>query len=324
MRTEVIGSTEFDSYMTETIVYTSWCDYVTEPDCVAETETYTEDFYGNEIVYDESNTDGTREIMKVSPDGLYEENTYFYSDGSQEVIRRWYEDEESWDFDMEIESWNADGSYSVEYTDRWGNTDSYETDATGNEVLGGYCYPEDPSEGDQWCYESYIDMDGNTWETETAPDGTVCTYTYYWDGRYMDCDANMWSPDGYMILDQFIDEDTGNEVFVKEGEDGNVITETCDWATGECTEVISNVDGLTVVYEEYDTQGNYVVYLEDAMSGDRIIEVYDYMGYITTTIYPADGSDPITHKMDEWGNEVNEGYYDENDNYVTVYFDSAL
>jgi hypothetical protein len=78
---------------------------------------------------------------------------------------------------------------------------------------------------------------------------------------------------------------------------------------------------LVVVYEEYDNNNNYVVYLEDTVTGDRIIEVFDYMGSITTTIYPADGSDPITTKIDASGNEITQGYYDEEGNYVTVYFD---
>jgi hypothetical protein len=58
-------------------------------------------------------------------------------------------------------------------------------------------------------------------------------------------------------------------------------------------------------------------------TGDRIIEVYDYMGYITRTIYRADGTTE-TQKTDEWGNEVQEGYYDDNDNYVVTKFDQSL
>jgi hypothetical protein len=107
-------------------------------------------------------------------------------------------------------------------------------------------------------------------------------------------------------------------------EDGNIVTETFDPSTGESTEVKADADGLTIVYEEYDSAGNYVVYLEDAATGDRIIEVYDYMGSITTTVYPADGSEPTTIKTDANGNEIQEGYYDENDNYVQIYFDQAF
>lgn len=47
------------------------------------------------------------------------------------------------------------------------------------------------------------------------------------------------------------------------------------------------------------------------------------MGSVTITIYPVDGSDPITTKTDENGNEITAGYYDEFGNYVTVYFDAV-
>jgi len=47
------------------------------------------------------------------------------------------------------------------------------------------------------------------------------------------------------------------------------------------------------------------------------------MGYITTTTYKADGTTESV-KTDMNGNEVQEGYYDDDDNYITRYFDNAL
>jgi hypothetical protein len=85
--------------------------------------------------------------------------------------------------------------------------------------------------------------------------------------------------------------------------------------------VKTNPDGITIVHEEWDSRGNYVVYMEDG--DNRIIEVYDYMGYITTTTYAADGTSESV-KTDENGNEVQEGYYDDDDNYIIVYFDQGL
>lgn len=165
-----------------------------------------------------------------------------------------------------------------------------------------------------------MDSDGNFWETETDSDNYYCYRVYYTDGSMMDCDGTVVTTDGYIITDQYVDAD-GNEITVSTDEDGNIVTETWNPTTGEFTEVVSNVDGLTVVYEEYDQNNNYIVYLEDSVTGDRIVEVYDYMGSITTTIYPADGSDPVTTKIDENGNEITQGYYDEDGNYITVYFD---
>jgi len=143
---------------------------------------------------------------------------------------------------------------------------------------------------------------------------------------WTDSDGNLqeetYDINGYQIADQYYDDD-GNYVYEKYDWEGNLIIETVDAMTGERTEVKTNDEGLTMVYEEWDNQGNYVVYLEDMTTGDRIIEVYDYMGYITRTIYRADGTTE-TQKTDEWGNEVQEGYYDEYDNYVVTKFDQSL
>lgn len=47
------------------------------------------------------------------------------------------------------------------------------------------------------------------------------------------------------------------------------------------------------------------------------------MGYITTTIYKADGTEEST-KTDTNGNVVTDEYFDEDNNYVIHYFDEAL
>jgi len=261
--------------------------------------------------------------MKGSDDGLWEQTYTMYSDGSTGVENYFYHDEDSYDYDYEVILIEADGSESYEYTDAFGNTNTESWDASGNEYYGMYCDPEEPVDGeDQWCWESGRDEEGNYWETETGPDGWMCERIYFVDGSMQDCDGNTLSEDGLMIIDQYED-DAGNVIYVKEDEEGNVVTETYDPTTGESTEVKANADGLTMVYEEWDSAGNYVVYLEDANSGDRIVEVYDYMGSMTTTIYFADGTSETT-KIDEAGNEIAEGYYDEEDNYVTLYFDNEL
>lgn len=127
---------------------------------------------------------------------------------------------------------------------------------------------------------------------------------------------------GNSVQDSFEDAD-GNQVFVFVDEEGNTITQTIDATTGEINEVRSNEDGLTIVHEEWDTNGNYVMYMEGA-DGTYIIEVHDYMGYITRTVYDANWEITETTKTDMNGNAVQEGYYDEEDNYVVVYFDQGL
>lgn len=102
-----------------------------------------------------------------------------------------------------------------------------------------------------------------------------------------------------------------------------MVIETTDATTGEVTEVTQNEMGLTVVYEDWDTMGNYVVYLEDAGTGDRIMEVYDSMGGVEVTIIHADGSTETT-KTDEMGNMITDAYYDEWGNYIETKFDNAL
>ena len=96
-----------------------------------------------------------------------------------------------------------------------------------------------------------------------------------------------------------------------------MVIETTDATTGEVTEVTQNEMGLTVVYEDWDTMGNYVVYLEDAGTGDRIMEVYDSMGGVEVTIIHADGSTETT-KTDEMGNMITDAYYDDMGNYIEM------
>lgn len=98
-----------------------------------------------------------------------------------------------------------------------------------------------------------MDEFGNYWEEETDNEGYSCYRIYYNDGSMQDCDGNKVTTDGYVITDEYEDPNTGNLITVSEDMDGNIVTETYDPTTGESTEVISNVDGLVIVHEEYDS-----------------------------------------------------------------------
>jgi len=272
----------------------------------------------------ETDSDGTTEIMKMSPDGLVE--TYYreYADGSTEEETYEYLCEDCWDYTYERITIDGDGRETYEYTDAYGNTNTESYDENGNEFLGEY------TDDDGWTYSEWIDENQDHHMASISPEGDYYEDIYHKDGTYTsmwtDSDGNLneetYDINGYQIADQYYDDD-GNYVYEKYDWEGNLIIETVDAMTGERTEVKTNDEGLTMVYEEWDNQGNYVVYLEDMTTGDRIIEVYDYMGYITRTIYRADGTTE-TQKTDEWGNEVQEGYYDEYDNYVVTKFDQSL
>jgi hypothetical protein len=263
---------------------------------------------------------GTTEIYKSSPDGLMEMTYREFADGSSEEEIYEYLCEDCWDYTYEYISITADGVETYEFTDAYGNTNTETYDSMGNEYFGSW----EDEEGN--VYEEYMDMEGNYYVEFYGADGSYTQDIYHPDGTntYIDEQGNEYLYDNYgqEIYDAYEDE-YGNMVYEKYDDEGNMITEVVDAETGERTETKTNEEGLVMVHEEWDSMGNYVVYLEDAVSGDRIIEVYDYMGYITRTVYFADGTTE-TQKTDEWGNEVQEGYYDENDNYVVTKFDQML
>lgn len=99
-----------------------------------------------------------------------------------------------------------------------------------------------------------------------------------------------------------------------------MVTVTTDATTGETTEVTENAAGLTVVFEDYDSAGNWVVYLEGP-NDERIMEVHDVRGGITTTTFYADGTS-LEVKIDASGNEIIDAGYDDNTGYYyEVYYD---
>ena len=232
-----------------------------------------------------------------------------------------YLDEDGWDFTHSHYRVEPDGSTRYEFMDSEGNEFTEEFSATGEEILGDYCDEDLPPE-ETWCFREWIDVDGNHHVETTDPDGNVCHETFNIDGTYLDCDGNLQDMNGNSVQDSYEDAD-GNQVFVFIDEAGNEITQTINAETGEITEVKADADGLTVVHEEWDAQGNYIVFLEDADTGNRIIEVMDWMGMMTTTVYYPDGTSETT-KVDEEGNDIVDAYYDENDNYVVIRHDANI
>jgi hypothetical protein len=121
------------------------------------------------------------------------------------VENYWYHDEDWYDYDYQMIMYSVDGAEThYEYTDSNGNTNSQEWDDSGNEYYGQWCDPTDDelTAGEyQYCEESGMDAEGNTWVNSWDTDGVTCNELFYWDGSYQDCDGNHISVDGLMITD---------------------------------------------------------------------------------------------------------------------------
>ena len=109
-------------------------------------------------------------------------------------------DEDCNEFSTMREENGADGSYKYEYTDSLGYTDSYETDASGNEVLGEFCVEDVNAWDYDWCYEDWIDVDGNHHHRRTDAEGNMCEETYYLDGTWNNCDGVHMDMEGREII----------------------------------------------------------------------------------------------------------------------------
>jgi hypothetical protein len=141
----------------------------------------------------------------VKADDWSEEIFTTFTDGSYMVENYWYHDEDWYDYDYEQRMYSVDGVETYyEYTDSNGNTNSQAWDETGNEYYGQWCDPSDDelAAGEyQYCEESGMDAEGNTWVSSWDTDGMQCDELFYWDGSYQDCDGNHISVDGLMITD---------------------------------------------------------------------------------------------------------------------------
>lgn len=114
-------------------------------------EQYSEDYDGYRIEMSETDSDGTLEIMKMSPDGLVYVYYRIYADGTTEEEIYEYSCETCWDYTYEVITIEADGRETYEYTDANGNTNTESYDENGNEFLGEY------TDDEGWTYSEWID-----------------------------------------------------------------------------------------------------------------------------------------------------------------------
>jgi len=246
--------TRSDHYGDENEMFNYHEVVITDPETGEVIEEYSEDYNGYRIEYWEVDSDGTTEIMKVSPDGLIEQTYREYADGSSEEEIYEYLCEDCWDYTYERIAIEADGRETYEFTDAYGNTNTESYDENGNEFLGEY------TDDEGWTYTEWIDENKDHHSAEVSPDGDYYEFVYHTDGTYTymftDDSGNMqedtYDINGFEIADQYLDDATGDYIYVKYDQDGNMITETVDGETGERTEVKENEEGLTMVYEEWD------------------------------------------------------------------------
>jgi len=167
-----------------------------------------------------------------------------------------------------------------------------------------------------------------------AEGGMLISTTIYKPDGTMEVDGQLMDNQGRPVINSYIrdDPDTGvatwNVIEIEDPETGDIITQLTNIETGEMKEERVRPDGWIVVHEEMDKDGNHITFLEAPTGneqGNRRVIVMDYMGMTTTTTYFADRTiEPETIKTDANGNTVTEGYYDDEGNYVTKYFDSVL
>lgn len=96
---------------------------------------------------------------------------------------------------------DTDGRVTMETTDNFGNTNTEIFTSDGSEYLGDFCVDDEDMEDFGWCYEDWIDADGNHHHKSTDPDGNECEEVFYLDGTFTDCDGNTLTMDGATVED---------------------------------------------------------------------------------------------------------------------------